>query len=250
MKAVLAIVAAAGLAGCVAYNPYAYQVPYSYPSVYAADGTDVTSTAYTSLPAYPYRYTYPYAYPYAYSYPYPYAYSPYGTLLSLLYPWSFSLGLSYGWWGGGHKHGHSHRHGGTAGTGAKAVTAADGVAERPAWRWRGEFGARLHGSVKSPAGDKGQFASAEIQTPNWCPATAAIAVQCRALAFVDAAGVSRNKALPGEEQRTSISSAGLGLRFALDRLSSLHVDYGRVLDGGGSRAAGDSRVHVALFLSY
>jgi hemolysin activation/secretion protein len=118
-----------------------------------------------------------------------------------------------------------------------------------------QFGAGGAGSVRGfrereIAGDQGQFASAEIQSPNWCPATAAIPVQCRALAFVDAAHVSRNKALPGEEQRTSISSAGLGLRFALDRRASLQVDYGRVLDGGSTRAAGDSRVHVALTLSY
>ena len=42
MKAVLAIVAAAGLAGCVAYDPYAYRVPYSPyyypPAANAADG--------------------------------------------------------------------------------------------------------------------------------------------------------------------------------------------------------------------
>lgn len=118
-----------------------------------------------------------------------------------------------------------------------------------------QFGAGGAGSVRGfrereVAGDQGQFASAEIQSPNWCPATAAIPVQCRALAFVDAAHVSRNNALPGEEQRTSISSAGLGLRFALDRRASLQVDYGRVLDGGSTRAAGDSRVHVALTLSY
>jgi len=118
-----------------------------------------------------------------------------------------------------------------------------------------QFGAGGASSVRGfrereVTGDQGQFASAEIQTPNWCPASAAIAVQCRAVAFVDAASVSRNKALPGEEQRTSISSAGLGLRFALDRRASLQVDYGRVLDGGGSRTAGDSRVHIALSLSY
>jgi hemolysin activation/secretion protein len=118
-----------------------------------------------------------------------------------------------------------------------------------------QFGAGGAGSVRGfrereVAGDQGQFASAEIQSPNWCPVTAALPVQCRALAFVDAARVSRHQALPGEAQRTSISSAGLGLRFALDRRASLQVDYGHVLDGGGSRAAGDSRVHVALTLSY
>lgn len=118
-----------------------------------------------------------------------------------------------------------------------------------------QFGAGGASSVRGfqereVAGDKGQFASVEIQTPNWCPATAAIVVQCRALAFVDGARVSRNKALPGEEQRTAISSAGVGLRFAMDRRASLQVDYARVIDGGGLRAAGDGRVHVALSLSY
>jgi len=118
-----------------------------------------------------------------------------------------------------------------------------------------QFGAGGAGSVRGfqereVSGDKGHFASAEIQTPNWCPASAAFAVQCRALAFFDAAEVSRNKALPGEVQRTSISSAGLGLRFALDRSASLQMDYGRVINGGGSRKAGDGRVHVALNLSY
>jgi hemolysin activation/secretion protein len=118
-----------------------------------------------------------------------------------------------------------------------------------------QFGAGGANSVRGfrereVAGDQGQFASAEVQTPNWCPVNAAIALHCRALAFVDAANVSRNKALPGEEPRTSIASAGLGLRFILDKRASLQVDYGRVLDGGGTRAAGDSRVHIALSLSY
>ncbi|NDZ13119.1 peptidase S37 [Variovorax sp. WS11] len=118
-----------------------------------------------------------------------------------------------------------------------------------------QFGAGGASSVRGflereVAGDQGQFASVEFQTPNWCPATGAFVVQCRALAFVDAAHVSRNKALPGEEKRTSISSAGLGLRFAMDRRASLQVDYARVLDGGGVRASGDSRVHVALSVSY
>lgn len=131
----------------------------------------------------------------------------------------------------------------------------NGQATRSALVSGEQFGAGGAASVRGfqereVAGDKGQFANVEIQTPNWCPATAAIVVQCRALAFVDAASVSRNKALPGEEQRTSIASAGLGLRFAMDRRASLLLDYARVIDGGGLRASGDSRVHVALSVSY
>jgi hemolysin activation/secretion protein len=77
-----------------------------------------------------------------------------------------------------------------------------------------------------------------------------VSVQCHAVAFLDAASVSRNNALPGEQQRTSIASTGLGLRFALEKNAALQVDYGRVLDGGGVRSRGDSRIHVALSLSY
>lgn len=118
-----------------------------------------------------------------------------------------------------------------------------------------QFGAGGANSVRGfrereISGDQGQFASAEIQTPNWCPVTGSLVVQCRALAFVDAASVSRNKALAGEEQRTAIASAGVGLRFTMDRRASLQVDYGRVIDGGGTRASGDGRLHVALSLSY
>jgi len=114
-----------------------------------------------------------------------------------------------------------------------------------------QFGAGGASSVRGfaereVAGDGGRFASAEIQTPNWCAGR----LQCRALAFADAAAVSRNNPLPGEEQRTSIASAGLGLRFGLDRNAALQVDYGRVVNGGRSRSSGDGRFHIGLSLSY
>jgi hemolysin activation/secretion protein len=117
-----------------------------------------------------------------------------------------------------------------------------------------QFGAGGTGSVRGfrereVAGDKGYFAGAEIETPNWCPGSS-YALQCRAVAFIEGATVTRNKALAGEVDRTSIAGAGAGLRFAVDRNAALQVDYGRVLDGGGVRSRGDSRLHVALSLSY
>jgi hypothetical protein len=36
----------------------------------------------------------------------------------------------------------------------------------------------------------------------------------------------------------------------MDRNAALQADYARVLDGGGLRSRGDSRLHVALSLSY
>lgn len=118
-----------------------------------------------------------------------------------------------------------------------------------------QFGAGGVGSVRGfrdreVAGDSGHFIGAEVETPNWCPPGPGLTLQCRAVVFVEAASVSRNNALAGEAGRTSIAGAGIGLRFALERSASLQVDYGRVLDGGGIRQRGDSRVHVALSLSY
>ena len=117
-----------------------------------------------------------------------------------------------------------------------------------------QFGAGGAGSVRGftereIAGDSGAFASVEVQTPNWCAATAVTALQCRALAFADGATVSRNNVQPGEDERTTISSLGLGLRLA-HRHASLQVDLGRVLNGGGYRANGDTPRHVGLALSY
>jgi hemolysin activation/secretion protein len=117
-----------------------------------------------------------------------------------------------------------------------------------------QFGAGGKASVRGfrereVANDKGNFASAEIETPNWC-AGAFASLQCRAVGFVDAASLSRINPLPGEEANTTISSAGMGLRFLFEKNSTLQVDYGRVLKGGGVRSRGDSRVHVALSLNY
>ena len=116
-----------------------------------------------------------------------------------------------------------------------------------------QFGAGGTGSVRGfrereIAGDNGRFAGAEVETPNWCPG--GVALQCRAVAFVEGATVTRNKAQPGELERTSIAGAGLGLRFVMDKNAALQVDYGRVLDGGGVRSRGDGRLHLALSLSY
>jgi hemolysin activation/secretion protein len=114
-----------------------------------------------------------------------------------------------------------------------------------------QFGAGGANSVRGfmereVTGDRGRFASAEIQTHNWC----ADRLQCRAVVFADAASVTRNDALPGEERHASIASAGFGVRLAMDRNAALQADYARVLDGGGLRSRGDSRLHVALSLSY
>ena len=115
MKSLLASIAAAGLAGCVAYNPYAYRAPpatYYYPSVPVTEGT-TAADGQAPLQGFGTGYVYPTAYaayPYTYVHPYPYyaGWYPY-------YPRArFGVGVRLGYWwgGGGHYHGHRHHHGG------------------------------------------------------------------------------------------------------------------------------------------
>lgn len=118
-----------------------------------------------------------------------------------------------------------------------------------------QFGAGGASSVRGFAerevsNDTGYAANAEIYTPNLCTAIQRVPTLCRALVFVDAAHLSRNKALPSELTQMSIASAGLGLRAMLDRYVAMQFDYGRVIDGGGVRSNGSSRVHFSMNMSY
>jgi len=105
-------------------------------------------------------------------------------------------------------------------------------------------------SERDVSNDVGNFASIELITPNLCAGIKSRAVQCRALGFYDSAAVSRNHPLPGELQETSIGSVGIGWRMALDKYVTLQMDYGYVLDAGGSQTKGDKRLHFMMGLSF
>ena len=95
--------------------------------------------------------------------------------------------------------------------------------------------------------DSGMAVNLEMYTPGLCPAQADW--QCRALAFYDAATGTRNHALAGEIDSTSVASVGLGLRFAMGSKLNAQVDYGHVVQAGettGSR----NKVHVRLGFAY
>lgn len=100
------------------------------------------------------------------------------------------------------------------------------------------------------ANDKGNLLSGEIYTPNLCPQLGLGAFQCRALAFYDVASVSRVEALAGEASNASIASFGLGMRMTKDKNLNLSMDYGHVLDAGGSQGKGDERMHVRMGLLF
>jgi hemolysin activation/secretion protein len=118
-----------------------------------------------------------------------------------------------------------------------------------------QFGAGGAGSVRGfaereIANDNGVQANLELYTPNLCPAVKGWVLQCRAVAFLDAARATRNHALPGELDKIGIAGTGLGARILLDRYASLQFDYGRVLDDGPLQNHDKHRLHVRLGLSY
>jgi hemolysin activation/secretion protein len=100
------------------------------------------------------------------------------------------------------------------------------------------------------ANDKGNLVSGEVYTPNLCASLGLEAFQCRALAFYDMANVSRVGALPGETGNTTIASFGLGLRMIKDKNLNLSLDYGHVLEAGGSQSRGDERMHFRMGLLF
>ena len=100
------------------------------------------------------------------------------------------------------------------------------------------------------AGDKGHALNVEMQTPELCAGSLSLGARCRLVAFYDAGRVTRYGALPGEDTRSSITSAGLGLRLSMGQDVSVRIDYARVIDGGGGSANGEQRVHAGIVLAY
>jgi hemolysin activation/secretion protein len=95
--------------------------------------------------------------------------------------------------------------------------------------------------------DSGAVANLELYTPNLCTRAS---WQCRLLGFYDSAWGERNHILPGELRRTGISSAGLGLRFAMAGNASVQLDYGHALHTGQVAATSKNKLHVRVGLAY
>jgi hemolysin activation/secretion protein len=95
--------------------------------------------------------------------------------------------------------------------------------------------------------DSGMFANAELYTPNLC--SGAGRWQCRALAFYDAATGTRNHVLPGEIERTSAGSVGLGARVAMGDAINLQLDYGHVVNAGATTGS-KHKLHVRMAFAY
>jgi hemolysin activation/secretion protein len=116
-----------------------------------------------------------------------------------------------------------------------------------------QFGAGGASSVRGfdereVSNDNGFGLNLELYTPNlW---TGHENGQCRMLGFVDAAHASRNHALPGELESTTIASTGLGLRFMLAPTLNVQVDLGHVLRAGATPGTDKNKLHVRIGAAY
>lgn len=96
------------------------------------------------------------------------------------------------------------------------------------------------------SGDKGIRYSFQVLAPPLGK------LKVRTLAFIDGGVTRLEDALPGEIDRESILSTGLGLRWSWREWFSLRLDWGYVLNGVDDRqpdgtSAGDSRIHFNFF---
>ena len=108
--------------------------------------------------------------------------------------------------------------------------------------------------------DRGFQGTLEIYTPDFGARAGWGDTRARALAFYDWGAVHRVDPAPGDPVRQGIASVGLGLRMNGGKRLAFRLDWGRVVDGGGSpgpsgdpgtyKARGQSRFHGSLSLVF
>lgn len=118
-----------------------------------------------------------------------------------------------------------------------------------------QFGVGGQGSLRGfdereLANDKGISGTMECYSPDIMKLSGVPNAQLRALLFLDAAYLDRNKPRPGEETGVGAASIGLGLRFAVARNLIASTDYGYILDPAGIRSRGDERWHFKVQLAF
>lgn len=96
------------------------------------------------------------------------------------------------------------------------------------------------------ANDIGLATTLEVYSPEIIKHVSRTNAQLRALVFLDAAYLERNKPLPGEDDRIGAASTGVGLRLGIGNSFAASTDYGIVIDGYGNREVGDKRWHFKV----
>jgi len=106
------------------------------------------------------------------------------------------------------------------------------------------------------ADDKGYRGVLELYTPDFGGKTGVSGARARGLLFYDFGGVSRNRPVPPDPRAQHIGSAGVGVRFSRGSNLSFRMDWGWVLDEGGTlglsgsagtyQGRGDGRLHASF----
>lgn len=103
----------------------------------------------------------------------------------------------------------------------------------------------VRGYYESQAlGDNGAIAGLELRTPKLVDAEAID--DLRLSAFVEAARLRIEDALPDQDASIDLASAGLGLQLQAWSSTELALDWAYALKENGSIERGDSKVHVGL----
>lgn len=96
------------------------------------------------------------------------------------------------------------------------------------------------------SGDRGWRGGIELFTPDLGELTGISEARLRASIFFESGHIDRLQALPGEVVSEGIASTGLGLRLGVGKALSVRLDYGHVLDGGGSVLKSDHKLHGSV----
>lgn len=104
--------------------------------------------------------------------------------------------------------------------------------------------------------DRGWRGTLELYTPDFGARTGIAGARARALAFYDFGALRRVRPAPGDPTTQSIASAGFGLRLTRGSNLTFRVDWGWVIDAGGTPGLngdpgtyqdwGDGRLHASL----
>lgn len=105
-------------------------------------------------------------------------------------------------------------------------------------------------SERAASDDQGHLLNLEVYTPALCPSGPGTALQCRMLAFYDAATLSHNNALPGERANANLSSIGLGVRLSMGKYLTAQMDMGQALADSDTQSKGSTRTHLKINFAY
>ena len=96
--------------------------------------------------------------------------------------------------------------------------------------------------LREVAMDKGGATQAELYTPDFARGIGlSDSFRLRALAFYDYGKVTRLEPLPGEPDKQSLSSAGLGVRVGYKKAVAIRFDAAYILEDTTNREEGDWR---------